>query len=85
MINKYGNSDEKDLTKAVDDFQIHFQCCGIDIYTDWRISNYYQRNGQFPPTCCVGGSSKSCPTLAEVEWHKVYKRDVCIIVLKIIC
>lgn len=76
ILEKYGSSEEKDLTKAVNDFQMNFHCCGVDIYTDWRASKYYQKNGQFPSTCCVGDSSTSCPTQIEVQWHKVYKPDV---------
>ena len=51
---KYGADDKKHegLTKAIDKFQNHFQCCGYDNHKDWQASAYYTRTGVIPTSCC---------------------------------
>lgn len=83
MLKRYTKAGEEGLTKAVDIFQERFDCCGVDLYSDWKQSSYYDVHGSLPATCCKTDVSKTvCPTIKETEWGKVYKSKGCFTELK---
>lgn len=57
---KYGTVDKKHegLSKAIDKFQNHFECCGYNGHVDWKGSNYTKRTGSIPHSCCMKDKKK---------------------------
>ncbi|XP_053558961.1 tetraspanin-3 [Bombina bombina] len=37
---------------AVDKVQKELKCCGLNNYTDWEITSWYEQNSSVPKTCC---------------------------------
>uniref|UniRef100_A0A3P9N9K2 Tetraspanin n=2 Tax=Poecilia reticulata TaxID=8081 RepID=A0A3P9N9K2_POERE len=57
MINKYRQSDENEhITKAVDELQQEFKCCGSNNSTDWVESEWIRsadsKGRKVPDSCC---------------------------------
>jgi hypothetical protein len=47
--------DDPPIRNELDFIQEHFECCGVNNYTDWYQTKYYQQNGTLPNSCCHGG------------------------------
>ncbi|KAJ7320651.1 hypothetical protein JRQ81_020162, partial [Phrynocephalus forsythii] len=52
-IQNYNGNDEK--SRAVDDVQQSLSCCGVQNYTNWNTSPYFNEHGM-PPSCCMNSS-----------------------------
>lgn len=66
-LNKnYNQTDQGALTKAVDEMQQDFHCCGVVAYSDWLNSTYIKNNpqnlGLKTPTSCCKTPSFDCST-----------------------
>ncbi|KAL8183169.1 UNVERIFIED_CONTAM: hypothetical protein K2H54_021359 [Gekko kuhli] len=49
------------VTKAVDELQKQFQCCGAEYYTDWLNTTFGSLSPSVPTSCCKL-DVKSCVT-----------------------
>uniref|UniRef100_A0A8C5P8U2 Tetraspanin n=1 Tax=Leptobrachium leishanense TaxID=445787 RepID=A0A8C5P8U2_9ANUR len=49
-IQNYNGKDER--SNAVNNVQENLRCCGIQSYTNWTISSYWQTDG-IPSSCCA--------------------------------
>eukprot|EP00112_Aurelia_sp_Birch-Aquarium-sp1_P004862 Seg1549.13 transcript_id=Seg1549.13/GoldUCD/mRNA.D3Y31 product="AP-2 complex subunit alpha-2" protein_id=Seg1549.13/GoldUCD/D3Y31 len=58
----YGESGQSAITKAVDNIQKNFKCCGANNYTDWSGSKWIAKNSgkRVPLSCCVSQSNTVC-------------------------
>ncbi|KAI1899824.1 hypothetical protein AGOR_G00065730 [Albula goreensis] len=72
-VQNYNSQDEKSL--AVDNVQRSLHCCGVENYTSWFNSVYYQANG-IPASCCINISDCSPLDLrnATIAPTKVYQQ-----------
>ncbi|XP_071585701.1 CD63 antigen isoform X2 [Heliangelus exortis] len=60
-LERYGQ--DQPLTKAMDDLQREFTCCGVKNYTDWDTVEQFKVNNTLPRSCCRGNSSSCSPRL----------------------
>lgn len=44
---------QEDHTKAWNEVQTEFKCCGINNYTDWHGNPKYSNNTDLPNSCCA--------------------------------
>ncbi|XP_030850029.1 tetraspanin-3 [Strongylocentrotus purpuratus] len=63
-------------TKAVDDVQDTFECCGASWYKDYKTSQHLQPGFAVPPSCCrhgeeCTGGSKGNPDYPNRVWTDV--------------
>jgi len=87
--NKYNQTDNSAIDKAIDKFQESFECCGYNDWLDWRTSKYFDDYKTIPRSCCKDKSNcqanqpgdfvtKGCfPEV--IEWFKgnTYKAAAC--------
>ena len=55
-LKRYNLTDHQLHTNKWDDIQTRFQCCGINNYTDWENSRFYNQTGNMVPDSCCGGT-----------------------------
>lgn len=65
----YGESLQTAVTKAVDNIQTNFKCCGAANYTDWENSLWVKKNVglRVPSSCCIAGNSACTSTNASIS------------------
>ncbi|XP_005989933.1 tetraspanin-3 isoform X1 [Latimeria chalumnae] len=87
IFNNYNSSNLNPDTRAVDSIQKQLMCCGVQNYTDWEGTPWYQHsgNGSVPHSCCIkmfqnctGDLShpellyqKGCQTMLEQRIHRL--------------
>ncbi|XP_032047708.1 tetraspanin-1 [Aythya fuligula] len=59
---KYG--DDHEFTHIWNVTMAEFNCCGLNNYTDFEGSPWYEQNKNFPPPCCEGLSPCSASLVA---------------------
>jgi len=67
MNKNYNETGQESFSKAVDEMQQNFQCCGVTSYADWQHSKFIKTNQQglkTPISCC-----KSPSELCSVRDH----------------
>lgn len=67
MNRKYNQTGEEALTKAVDEMQQDFKCCGVQMYSDWSNSTFILNNkeGLKTPLSCCKTMGPKCSTRAH--------------------
>ena len=68
MNKKYNQTGQASFTKAVDEMQQEFQCCGVNMYSDWSNSTFIEQHSKeglkTPLSCC-----KSPGPLCSIRDH----------------
>jgi len=62
MNKNYNEAGQEAFTKAVDEMQQNFQCCGVASYSDWQNSKFIKTNedGLKTPESCCKSPSPGC-------------------------
>ncbi|XP_015269558.1 PREDICTED: tetraspanin-6-like [Gekko japonicus] len=68
------------ITKAVDELQKQFQCCGAEDYTDWLNTTFGSLSPSVPTSCCKL-DVKSCVTDLSKEGANINQQG-CVLKLK---
>jgi len=74
-LNHYSLSKSESITKAVDNLQQEFRCCGNDGYTDWLDTKWWQQNNgnySVPTSCCIIPRMRDCNTHVEERLEMIF-------------
>lgn len=73
--NTYNQAGQTAITKAVDNIQSNFKCCGASNYTDWLGSKWIKSNVglRVPKSCCIDNYS-TCQN-ASLPVSNMYTKD----------
>lgn len=72
-LNEYQDTDHEAVTRAIDEIQGSFKCCGNYQYIDWFNTSWGRRNeGSIPKSCCKDPSDVTCNKNATQDPTKVY-------------
>ncbi|KAA8588748.1 tetraspanin-6 [Etheostoma spectabile] len=63
-VKSYNSTDSS--STAVDAIQRTLHCCGVNNYTDWRDTAYFEKNG-IPASCCKDNTNCSPETLKDLD------------------
>ena len=74
-LNRYGDADYDSVTRAIDEIQQSFKCCGNDRYKDWFKTRWAKkRKESVPKSCCKDPSDKSCNKEVSKDDSKIYTK-----------
>lgn len=74
-LNTYKDPDHESVTRAIDEIQSSFKCCGNDKYSDWFSTKWRRKNNaSVPKSCCKDPSDGSCNKHAPQDQTKIYTK-----------
>jgi len=72
-LNEYKVYDHESVSRAIDEIQGSFKCCGNYQYEDWFSTNWGKKNkGSVPKSCCKDPLDDSCNKHASRDSMKIY-------------
>ncbi|XP_034738864.1 tetraspanin-7 [Etheostoma cragini] len=63
-VKSYNSTDSS--STAVDAIQRTLHCCGVNNYTDWSVTAYFEKNG-IPASCCKDDTNCSPESLKDLD------------------
>ena len=72
-LKRYNLTDHQLHTNKWDDIQTRFKCCGINNYTDWENSRFYNQTGEMVPDSCCGGNCDHGRIVVSNKNNTIYK------------
>lgn len=74
-LNRYRDDNHDSVTRAIDEIQTSFKCCGNDKYSDWFNTRWGRRHeGSVPKSCCRDPSDESCNKHVTKDATKIYTK-----------
>ena len=74
-LNRYKDHDYESVTRAIDEIQASFKCCGNDKYKDWFNTKWGRNNkGSVPKSCCKDPKDDTCNKNVTQELTKIYTK-----------
>lgn len=74
-LNRYKDHDYESVTRAIDEIQASFKCCGNDKYKDWFNTKWGRNNkGSVPKSCCKDPKDDTCNKNVTQDLTKIYTK-----------
>jgi len=80
-LNKnYNQTGQESLTRAVDQMQQEFECCGVEKYSDWKASTFIKQSESLKtPTSCCKTPSPRCNNWCGCSCIRNNGNDFCML------
>ena len=77
---KYNHLNDDFIRTGWENIQIKFGCCGVDNFTDWINTTFYNGTGQMTPESCC---EKSCSSgiLDKESYNQTFYKEGCLVKL----